>query len=68
MSFGVIVGGNHKWNFHNFLRPIAKAASGKRINSACLKKPIFDRVSPVKSSNQLRYTESVMQLTPDVHV
>jgi hypothetical protein len=57
MSFGVIVGGNHK-----------SSKRKKGINSAYLKKPILDRVSPDKSSNQLRYTETVMQLTPDVHV
>ena len=40
-----------------------------RNNSACLKEPILDRVSPVQhSSNQLRYTEIVVELTRDVHV
>ena len=39
-----------------------------RNNSACLKEPILDRVSPVQRSNQLRYTEIVVVLTRDVHV
>ena len=39
-----------------------------RDDSACLKKPILDRVSPVQCSNQLRYTEIVVELTRDVHV
>jgi hypothetical protein len=39
-----------------------------RNNSACLKEPILDRVSPVQRSNQLRYTEIVVELTRDVHV
>jgi hypothetical protein len=39
-----------------------------RDNSACLKKPILDRVSPVQRSNQLRYAEIVVELTGDVHV
>ena len=39
-----------------------------RNDSACLKKPILDRVSPVQRSNQLRYTEIVVELTRDVHV
>ena len=32
---------------------IARAKGKKRNNSACLKKPILDRVSPVQRSNQL---------------
>ena len=39
-----------------------------RNNSACLKEPILDRVSPVQRSNQLRYTEIVVELTRDFHV
>ena len=39
-----------------------------RNNSACLKEPILDRVSPVQRSNQLRYTEIVVEITRDVHV
>ena len=39
-----------------------------RNNSACLLEPILDRVSPVQRSNQLRYTEIVVELTRDVHV
>jgi hypothetical protein len=39
-----------------------------RKNSACLKEPILDRESPVQRSNQLRYTEIVVELTRDVRV
>jgi hypothetical protein len=54
--------------FFTFCDVSQKQMEKIRDNSACLKKPILDRVSPVQRSNQLRYTEIVVELTRDVHV
>ena len=55
-------------NFITFCDLSQKQMEKIRNNSACLKEPILDRVSPVQRSNQLRYTEIVVELTRDVHV